>query len=80
VRSVKSSSKVYLAIAALSLLLIALAALYIGARIEPSWSARVLKYPAYPWGARWADVVTQALILLAAVAAVSHVLKRVTER
>lgn len=76
----KSGSKVYFASTALSLLLIALLALHISARIEPSWSARESIPPAYLWGARWADVMAQALILLAAVAAVSHVLKRVTER
>jgi len=77
---VKNSSRMYFAATALSLLLIALLALRISARIEPSWNAREPLPSAYLWSARWADVIAQALILLAAIAAVAHVLRRVTGR
>jgi len=64
-------------IAAVSLMLTALLICSVEAHIKPAWGIRSPVAPSYLWADRWADILAQALVLLATAAAVAHTLRRV---
>ncbi|RLE86450.1 MAG: hypothetical protein DRJ96_07080 [Thermoprotei archaeon] len=75
-RSVESR-RVLAGIAAASLMLAAVLICSVEERIKPVWSIRSPVAPSHLWADRWADILAQALVLLATAAAVAHTLRRV---
>ena len=71
------SRRLLAGIAAASLALAALLICGVEAHVKPLWSVRRPVAPSHLWADRWADILAQALVLLATAAAVAHVLRRV---
>ena len=69
-------SRLLALMSAIALILIVLVVCRVEEAIKPLWEVRGFVEPYHMWVERWVDVLAQALVLLASVAAVSHLLRR----
>lgn len=69
------SRRVLTAVSAICLAAAAVALAMAEELVKPAWRPRPPAPPVYLWVDRWVDVMAQALVLLAAMAAVAHLLR-----